>query len=175
MGLESLDIAIRDEAPEDVAAIRDVTQRAFASAPHGDGREPELIDALRREGAFVISLVAIRNDKLVGHIAFSPATAGDGAPGWHALGPVSVEPNLQRKGIGSRLIEQGIERLRERGAAGCIVLGDPSFYRRFGFHPAPNQAPAGYPAEYFMTLPFVAVVAETTIDFHPLFGNPPSG
>lgn len=173
MWLACLDITIRDEVPEDVAAIHELTRRAFASMPHSDGREPAIIDALRQEGALALSLVAIRRGELVGHAAFSPATAEDGTPGWHTLGPVAVDPLVQRKGIGSALIQLGVERLREQGAAGCIVLGDPSYYARFGFQPAPKQAPADYPAEYFMILPFNANLAATTIGFHPAFNNRP--
>jgi predicted N-acetyltransferase YhbS len=165
-----LDIAIRDEAPEDVAAIRELTRRAFASMPHSDGREPEIIDALRREGALAISLVALRDQQVVGHVAFSPATAADGTADWYALGPVAVDPPLQRKGIGSALIERGIERLRERDAAGCIVIGDPSYYTRFGFRSAPALAPPSYPSEFFMLLPLSVAEPTAAMGFHPAFG-----
>jgi putative acetyltransferase len=170
MWLARLDIAIRDEAPEDVAAIRELTRRAFAPMAYSDGREPDIIDALRRAGALAISLVAIRNAQPVGHVAFSPATAIDGSSHWYALGPVAVDPPLQRKGIGSALIERGIARLRQRAAAGCIVIGDPSYYGRFGFRPAPTLAPPGYPQEFFMLLPLSVAEPMAAMGFHPAFG-----
>ena len=89
------------------------------------------------------------------------------------LGPVSVEPPLQRQGIGRALIMAGIRFLREGGAAGCIVVGDPGYYSRFGFVPGlHDHAPADELKEHFMTLTFGPAVPAGVIDFHRAFYEP---
>lgn len=88
--------------------------------------------ALRKANALTISLVA-EQAQVVGHIAFSPVIISDGTLGWFGVGPVSVLPSFQKQGIGRSLIESGLSLLRERGAACCVLLGEPTFYRRFGF------------------------------------------
>lgn len=162
-------LLIRDEQPEDRAAIHDLTQRAFAPMPFAAGDEQDLIDALRTAEALSLSLVAILDGKLVGHIAFSPAQTEDGQPGWFALGPVSAEPGLQRSGIGSTLIRAGIQRLAATGASGFILTGNPVYYGRFGFRPCPELCPPEDPAEYFMVLPLGGAAPASRFAFHPLF------
>ena len=122
-------IEIREERPEDVVAIRDVNKRAF-----GQDQEGNIVDALRTNGAALLSLVATLNNRVVGHIMYSPATIGDvtGA----ALGPMSVLPEHQRLGIGSALVTTGNQRLRDADCPFIIVLGHPTFYPRFNFHRA---------------------------------------
>lgn len=126
-------IQIREERPDDLTAIRNVNQRAF-----GQNQEGKIADALRSNGAALLSLVATVNDRVVGHIMYSPATIGDvtGA----ALGPMSVLPEHQRSGIGSKLVSTGNQKLRETGCPFIIVLGHPAFYPRFGFRPASSLA-----------------------------------
>ena len=141
-----IEIIVRQETPADVADIRDVTQRAFAGRSYSDGNEQDIVDALRARNALAISLVAVLRGRILGHVAFSPARAEDGSPGWYTLGPVSVHPDVQRQGIGQRLIITGIGRLRELGASGCIVLGDTNYYSRFGFVPPPQNLWVGDPA-----------------------------
>lgn len=123
------DIDIRDERPDDEAAVRDVHRFAFRQ-----DLESRIVDALRANKAALVSLVAIEGNRVVGHIMYSPASIGDvvGA----GLAPVAVLPEYQRRGIGSRLIEEGNRRL---GATGCpfiVVLGHAEYYPRFGFQPA---------------------------------------
>lgn len=165
-----MSIMIRDEKPEDVAAIHVLTQRAFAPMPYADGDEQDVIDRLREAGALSISLVAERNGVVVGQVTFSPATAPDGAVGWFTLGPVSVEPACQKQEIGARLIRAGLERLRAQGAAGCILLGSPVYYSRFGFHVAARHAPAEDHSEFFQMLPLAGPVPEGRFGYHPAFG-----
>ncbi|WOE76044.1 GNAT family N-acetyltransferase [Alterisphingorhabdus coralli] len=165
----ALDLNLRAEEPEDQAAIHDLTKRAFAPMPYADGDEQDLVDALRAAGALAISLVAESEGRVVGHVAFSPAVAADGASGWYALGPVSVEPEVQKTGIGSALINSGLDMLRHRNAAGCVLVGNPDYYHRFGFRPAPQCCPGGEPAEYYQLLPMGQPRPDGIIGFHPLF------
>lgn len=125
---------LRTERPGDADAIRSLTRRAFEPKAFSDGTEPAVIDRLRASGELVLSLVAERADAIVGHVAFSAAAIGDsGESGWYALGPISVEPALQRTGIGTALIEAGASRLHEDGARGLVLVGDPAYYARLGF------------------------------------------
>jgi putative acetyltransferase len=162
-------IVIRDERTEDRPVIYDLTRRAFAPMSFAAGDEQDLIDALRACGALTISLVAEMDGKVVGHVAFSPASAGDGSAGWYALGPISVEPEMQRHGIGKSMIAEGVARLRGLNAAGCILVGEPAYYQRFGFCPFPHLAPESEPAEYFMILPMGVAEPKSRMQFHPVF------
>ena len=122
-------IELRLEQPGDEAAIRAVNRRAF-----GTEQECGIVDALRSNGVALLSLVATLEGRVVGHIMYSPASIGEmtGA----ALGPMSVVPEHQRQGIGTRLVEAGIERLRSAGCPFIVVLGHAHYYPRFGFRPA---------------------------------------
>jgi putative acetyltransferase len=128
-----------------------------------------LVDRLREDGALAISMVAVIEDRIVGHVAFSPASAADGSKGWFALGPVSVEPARQAVGIGSSLIRAGLEELRRTGAAGCILTGDPEYYGRFGFELAPDVAPPGQPKEYFQVVVLNGPPPRSIVRFLPAF------
>ncbi|MGP1354071.1 MAG: GNAT family N-acetyltransferase [Parasphingopyxis sp.] len=165
----SVDCEIRPERPDDRDAIHELTRRAFAPMPYSDGDEQYLLDALRDASALSVSLVAEQAGAIVGHVAFSPAFPADGSPGWYALGPVSADPDLQKRGIGSRLIGTGLDRLRARGAAGCILVGDPAYYSRFGFRLRPDRAPEDQPKNYFQMLPLGDAEPAGSIDFHPVF------
>jgi putative acetyltransferase len=164
-----MNLIIRSEKREDYAAIYDLTRRAFAPMPFAGGDEQDLINQLRDAGALVISLVAERDGKIVGHIAFSPAFAADRSEGWYTLGPVSVEPELKHKGIGKTLINAGLAMLRESDAAGCILVGNPAYYARFGFRLFPALAPGGGHAEYYQILPLRIAEPSMVVGFHPLF------
>jgi putative acetyltransferase len=161
----------RPETDSDIEAIYGLTQQAFAPMPYSDGDEQDLINRLRDHAALSLSLVAQDGDTIVGHVAFSPAKAEDGTPGWFALGPVSVSPDRQGQGIGDQIIREGIRRLVEQNAAGLILIGNPKYYRRFGFVVSPDAAPVGQPKEYFMVLPLRATTPKSVIAFHPLFGE----
>ncbi|QJB68686.1 GNAT family N-acetyltransferase [Parasphingorhabdus halotolerans] len=162
-------IAIRPETPADHAAIYDITKRAFAPMPYSDGDEQDLIDRLRNASALAISLVAEQDGAVVGQVTFTEAFAADGSDGWYALGPVAVEPELQSRKIGAQLIEAGIALLCERGAAGCVLVGNPAYYGRFGFKPFPELCPKGEPTESFQILPLGVAGPSAVISFHPLF------
>jgi putative acetyltransferase len=88
---------------------------------------------------------------------------------WYGLGPVAVTPARQRSGIGQALVRTGLARLKSTGAAGCVVLGDPAFYTRFGFKARPQLTFAGAPPEYFLLLPFGRGVSAGVVEYHPSF------
>ena len=165
-------LILRLEAPDDVAGIHALTKQAFAGMEHSAGDEQNMIDALRDRGALALSLVAVKDDVLVGHVAFSPAANEPGEEGWFALGPICAAPSMQRQGIGSALIERGLGMLRQRGAKGCILVGHPDYYPRFGFKITPQLAPESEPAEYFMVLSFGTALPAGRFAFHPAFYNP---
>ena len=146
----SIELIIRAEQPADRARIRHITELAFKGQPYADGDEQDVIDRLRAVGKLSVSLVAELNGELVGHIAFSEAVCSDGTSPWFALGPVSVLPEQQNRGVGSALIKRGIAEIEARGALGCILTGNPAYYRRFGFELAPEHVPVSEPAEFFM-------------------------
>ena len=106
---------------------------------------------------------------MVGHVGFSPVDVA-GAQGWFGLGPVAVEPARQGQGIGAALIEKGLARMRAQGAAGCVVLGDPSYYSRFGFRAQAGLNYAAAPAPYFQALAFAGEPAQGEVRYHRAFG-----
>ena len=160
---------IRPEADGDTPAIHALTDAAFRDAPHSSGTEAAIVDALRDAGALTLSIVAEEQGRIVGHVAFSPVTINGEASRWFGLGPVSVEPLEQRRGIGQALIREGLDRLRNTGAEGCVVLGDPAYYRRFGFVSDPKLHYGDVPPEYFQRLTFTGVMPEGEIAFHAGF------
>lgn len=162
-------LEIRDERPEDAADIRQVTYAAFQAAEQGGQAEADIITALRAAGALSVSLVAVVDGRIVGHVAFSPVTI-DGAPrGWYGLGPVSVVPDMQKRGIGGALIRTGLERLRQVSARGCVVLGEPGYYGRFGFGTDPSLVLEGVPAGYFMRLTLEGETPSGVVEYHSAF------
>ena len=162
---------IRGERPEEAEAIRTLTEAAFAPMPYSDGTEHALVGALRDAGALAVSLVATEEGRLVGHVAFSPVTVDGRDVGWFGLGPISVEPTLQDRGIGSALVRAGIERLRRLGAGGCVLVGAPGYYGRFGFETDPRLTYAGAPASVFQGLVLRDPMPEGAVRFHPAFGG----
>jgi len=142
---------IRSEAPSDAARIGEVTASAFAASEHGDSGEAGIVERLRQAGDLATSLVAEAGG-IVGHVAFSPVRISDGSRGWYGLGPVSVVPEWQRRGVGSALIRAGLALLVERAAGGCVVLGNPDYYGRFGFVHDPLLTYPGPPARLFQRL-----------------------
>lgn len=150
-------VTLRPEAPDDAEAIEAVTVAAFANAPHTGHTEQFIVRALRAGDELTVSVVADDDGAVVGHVAVSPVTITDPAGGhvgdWYGLGPISVLPARQGTGIGAQLMERALTDLRDRGAAGCVLLGDPDYYTRFGFTRHPNLRLPGVPAEYFLALP----------------------
>ncbi|MEQ9812738.1 MAG: N-acetyltransferase [Azospirillaceae bacterium] len=162
-------MSIRDEAPADRAVIRQIIEAAFAGTPHGSGTEGAIVDALRETGTLTVSLVAEADGQIVGHVALSPVTVAGEDVGWFGLGPVSVRPERQGQGIGGALVRAGLTRLRAQGARGCVVLGDPGYYRRFGFTHDPALRFAGAPPEYFLRLSFSGTPPAGEVIYQPAF------
>jgi putative acetyltransferase len=162
-------IQIREERPDDAAAIREVNDRAF-----GQDQEGRIVDALRANGAATLSLVATLDDRIVGHIMYSPVIVGDvtGA----GLGPMAVLPEHQNQGIGSALVRSGSEKIAQTACPFIVVLGHASFYPRFDFRPASTHGITcewGVPDDVFMLLALddhamqgTAGVARYRTEFH---------
>lgn len=164
-----MSVVIREEASLDAATIHAVTASAFLNAPHTSHTEHVIVDALRRAGALTLSLVADEGGEVVGHVAVSPVSIADGTTGWFGIGPISVRPDLQGRGIGSLLMRDALRRLRERGAAGCVLLGNPAYYARFGFMPEPSLVLPGVPPEYFQALRFDGPWPRGVVTYHAAF------
>ncbi|MGC5699147.1 N-acetyltransferase [Pseudomonas sp. NFXW11] len=162
-------LIIRSERPSDIPAIEQLTREAFLSEAHSSHTEQFIINALRAAGALTLSLVAEEQGQVLGHASISPVTFSGGEPSWYGLAPVSVLPGQQGRGIGSQLIRQLLEQLRELGAAGCVVLGEPGYYGRFGFKAEQGPVLPGVPAEYFQAQAFKGDCPSGEVSFHPGF------
>jgi putative acetyltransferase len=160
---------VRPEEPSDHAAIRDVNIAAFQHHPFSRQTEHLIVEELRAAGALEVSLVAAVDGCVVGHIAFSAAGMGATSSGWYLLGPVAVLPERQGRGIGRALVEAGLDELRARHAAGCVLVGDPAFYCRFGFRSYDRVTYAGVPAEYVLGLALTGDVPAGEVRHHPAF------
>jgi putative acetyltransferase len=123
----------RPEQLHEVEAIHAVERAAF-------GREAEagLVDQIRASGGITLSLVAVDDDEIVGHVLFSPVTIHSETGEFRALGmgPVAVRPDCQKQGVGSGLIRTSLDILHQQGHAVVVVEGDPIYYARFGFEDA---------------------------------------
>lgn len=165
-----MSLQIRPESNADAPAIEAVTIAAFLNAPHTDHTEQFVVNALRRRGKLTLSLVAVdAQGRMLGHVAVSPVRISDGSGGWYGLGPISVAPEHQGRGLGSGLMREALLLLQERGAAGCVVLGEPGYYGRFGFKAVPGLVLADVPPEYFQALPFGAAVPTGTVAYDEAF------
>jgi len=162
-------IDITNETDGDVAAIRAVTISAFLSARHTSHTEHFIVDGLRKAAQLSVSLVAKIDGTIVGHVAISPVSISDGTTDWYGLGPISVAPGYQRRGIGSRLMRHALGELQGKGASGCVLLGEPRYYSRFGFQVDPNLNLPGVPPEYFQALSFGTSKPRGTVSYHSAF------
>ena len=165
-----VNIEIRNEIPADVPAIAAVTASAFLNAPHTSHNEQFIVSALREAGQLAVSLVAVAEGNVIGHVAISPVAISDGAPGWCGLGPISVLPSYQHRGVGAGLMREALRVLRQTGAAGCVVLGEPGYYGRFGFLADPALVLPGVLPEYFQALQFGSTRPRGVVSYHAAFG-----
>jgi putative acetyltransferase len=151
MGEIGLSSTVRHELPSDIESIRAVNLAAFEQPVEAD-----LVDALRRSCAEALSLVAVVDGQVVGHILFTPASLAtpDQTIVGMGLAPMAVLPPFQRQGIGSQLVYSGLGILQDRACPFVIVLGHPEYYPRFGFEPASRHGLScqweGIPDEAFM-------------------------
>ena len=171
MGSETLNMhmTIRNEQPQDIEAINRLTEAAFRNEEYSSHTEHFIVNALRRTGQLSISLVAAEHDEILGHVAISPVSISSGVTGWYGLGPISVRPDRQGKGIGSALMRAALQQLRQQGAAGCVVLGDPAYYGRFGFKAHPGLELPDVPPEYFQALSFTGELPVGVVKYAAAF------
>jgi putative acetyltransferase len=152
-------VSVRREEPFDADSVRTVNDEAFGSPLEG-----RIVDRLRAEPGS-ISLVATKNELIVGHILFTPVSL-DPPPGFRVagLGPMSVLPEHQRGGIGSKLIRAGLDACRQRGYSAVVVVGHPEYYPRFGFEPAHTRGLTlpdfEVPQDVFMVIELDATVRD---------------
>jgi putative acetyltransferase len=165
----TLQINIRSETNDDIGAITNVTIAAFQTLEISNHTEQFIIEALRAAKALTVSLVAESDSRVIGHIVFSPVTISDGTQGWYGLGPVSVLPEYQRRGIGKALIHEGLSRLKGMQARGCCLVGHPEYYKKFGFTNMPGFVHKGVPQEVFLALSFDGHVPHGEVTFHEGF------
>lgn len=164
-----MNYTIRAEAIDDHAILHALTEAAFRNAAHSSHTEQFIVDALRSSGELSISLVAETQGQVVGHIALSPVTISDGSTDWFGLGPISVLPVWQGQGIGAALMHAALEALRQQGAHGCVLLGEPAYYGRFGFRAEPGLVLPGVPPEYFQALCLQPPLAQGEVQYSPAF------
>ena len=162
-------LLIRPETAADADAITEVTLAAFKTLAISRHTEQYIVAALRAAKALTISLVAERGGRVVGHIALSPVTISDGSRDWYGLGPISILPELHRRGIGSALMREGLALLKGLNAQGCCLVGDPNYYVRFGFKNIPGFIHEGVPPEFVLALPMGGRAPQGTVEFHEGF------
>jgi putative acetyltransferase len=160
---------IRNEEVGDAGAIADLTIRAFQDAEHSSGTEAKIVEALRHAGVLTISLVAADGRSVVGHVTVSPVRINGRTGHWFGLGPVSVDPARQGNGIGTSLVAAALDRLREMNAHGCVVLGDPAFYARFGFGSDAELCYGDVPPRYFQRIVFAGSPPKGAVTYHSAF------
>ncbi|ANF81098.1 GCN5 family acetyltransferase [Acinetobacter sp. NCu2D-2] len=164
-----MQIQIRAEQVTDIEPITDLTQAAFADVEYSSHTEHLIVNALRVREKLTLSLVAVIDDQLVGHVAISPVRLSSGNAGWYGLGPISVQPELQGKGIGRALMHEVLQQLKALGAAGCVLLGDPNYYQKFGFKAYAQLSLADVPPEYFQAIIFTGTVPQAEVFYDEAF------
>ncbi|MDY0275516.1 MAG: N-acetyltransferase [Desulfomicrobium sp.] len=163
-------ILIRDEKESDYELISQVTKAAFAPLDMSEHNEQFIIKALRRAQALSLSLVAEIDGQVVAHIAFSPVTISSQIQGWYGLGPLSVHPRFQGQGIGTALVKKGVARLKNLKAKGCVLVGHPGYYQKFGFQNVQGLVVQEIAQEFVLALSFDGHLPQGQVDFHQGFG-----
>lgn len=161
-------VTIQPECPGDAAAIHTLVAAAF-----GRAAEAELVDRLRRASALAHSLVAESGGTLAGHVALSAVSVqGAFMPGVLGLAPLAVHPEHQRRGVGSALVEAALAAAKGEGARLIVVLGEPDYYRRFGFRAASGlglSCPWPAAGEAFQALVLAPPTPRGLVRFHAAF------
>lgn len=159
---------IRDEIPADAPLLDRMITESFLTARVASGGEAGIVRRLREDGALWLSLVAEDAGAILGHVAVSPSSVG-GQAGWALIGPLAVAPGHQGQGIGSALMHAVLDRLQGR-APGVVLVGDPGYYRSFGFRPFDGLHLPGIPPEVTLALPFGPdTVPKGALVCHPAF------
>lgn len=160
---------IRKERESEIAEIETLIVEAFSNIEHSNRTEHIIVNKLRKAGALTISMVAEYQRKVIGHVAVSPVTISNGTNNWFGLGPISVLPEQQGNGVGTVLMKHALDELKNNGAAGCVLLGDPNFYSRFGFKNEPNLILPDVPQEYFQANAFGKQMPNGEVSYHSAF------
>lgn len=160
---------IRPERSGDYDSIRQVNLEAFANHPFSHQTEHLIVEALRADGALTLSLVAEVGGQVVGHIAFSTIAIGGRFQHWYTMGPLAVLPARQRQSIGTELVKEGLRSLRALGAQGCVLVGEPGYYCRFGFKHHPELTMEGVPSQYLLSLPMSDSMPRGCVELHSAF------
>ncbi len=163
---------IRREESADIPKIRRVNKEAFETQ-----MEADLVDALREDGAVVISLVAIDKSEIIGHILFTKVSLEGFDIPIIGIGPMAVLPEHQGKGVGTQLMKVGLEECELKNYEAVVVLGYQDYYTRFGFSPSIEygiKSEYDVPPEVFMVKELkkgVLVGKSSTIKYHSLFSE----
>jgi len=154
-----MNYSIRKEKPSDYQAVFSVIEKAFRDTEHTNHKEQFLVESLRNSFAFVeeLSLVAMSDHQIIGHILLTKIVIANEGARYDslALAPVSVLPEYQGKGVGSKLINQAHQKAKSLGFKSIVLLGDPNYYSRFGYEPAHTfgiSLPFDVPLEYCMAI-----------------------
>jgi putative acetyltransferase len=159
-------VIVRPVRPADFSAIG-----AVATAAFGRAEEADMVDQVRAGGQLLFELAAEDDGAVAGHVLFSRMTCEPAAV-VAGLAPLAVAPGKQGRGIGGALVRQGLEACRELGMAGCVVLGSPAYYGRFGFRRAPASITCRYSSlEAFQALAYEngAFARPMTLAYPPAF------
>lgn len=154
-----MEIKLRQENENDYKSVFQLIEKAFEKEEYSDHKEQFLVERLRKSEAFIpeLSIVAEVEDKIVGHILFTKLEIKNESQSFQslALAPVSVLPEFQGKGIGSKLILYGHELAKELGYKSVILLGHQDYYPRFGYELCEKyniKMPFDVPAENCMVI-----------------------
>jgi len=160
---------VRSERPSDAPEISRLLLDAFQGHPHSTQNEHRIVDVLRAEDALSLSLVAETEGGVAGYIAGSPIVVGGVKNRWVGIGPLAVRPDLQRKGIGTALMTSALKAICEQGNLGCVLVGDPGYYARFGFCHPDGLTMAEVPPEVILAIAFNGPLPKGEAVFHPAF------
>ena len=161
---------IRPETPTDIDTIYALTAIAFAPQPFSEGSEPDIINRLRDAGALRFSFVAEQDGQILGHVALSPVTI-NGQSNWFGLGPIAVIPEHQKQGIGTALIKRALAELNQIIAGGCVLIGNPDYYSRFGFISNGALTYFDTPTQYLQFTQLTGSEPRGEITYHDAFGG----
>ncbi len=164
-----MDITIKTTEPKDFDQVIEVISLAFKTIPYSNHDEDEIVARLAAAGDLAVDLVAMAGDVVVGFIAASPVTIGGERCDWYGLGPVAVLPEYQRQGIGQQLIEKSLKDLIMMHAEGCVVVGEPAYYQRFGFKTSAMIYYPSTPDGYFLSLVFKQNNKRGVVRYHDAF------